>query len=361
MTTDALSPSALADCVERQAPSELTATELLEQARAVVGPSLRDAIATLPRPVADVACYHFGWATTDGRTYLGKDGNWGKGFRSALVLACADAVGSDRAAAVSAAVAVELVHNASLIHDDIIDGDSQRRSRPAVWSAFGIPAAILAGDALFFLANQTLGRADAPLNTVGVGWLNQAGQHLVAGEHADAALAGQATVTLEDALAVASGKTGALLAAACALGALAGAADPAVIERFHTMGHHLGLAYQLADDLLGIWGTTARTGKPERSDLRSRKKSLPVVAALAADCPASHELAALYQRPTPLDEQDLHTAAALIEEAGGHDWALRQATHHFTTALTSLHSDSCDPAMLAKLTNLAQYITRRDH
>ncbi|GAB2707038.1 polyprenyl synthetase family protein [Nocardia thraciensis] len=361
MTADALSPSTPADGVERQAPSEFTATQVLEQARAVVGPSLRDAVATLPRPMADLASYHFGWDTTDGRTCFAEDGNWGKGFRSALVLACAEAVGGDRAVAVSAAVAVELVHNASLIHDDIIDGDSQRRSRPAVWSAFGIPAAILAGDALFFLANQTLSRADPPLSTVGVKRLNQAGQHLVAGERADTALAGQATVTLDDALAVATGKTGALLAVACALGALAGAADPTVTERFHMMGHHLGLAYQLADDLLGIWGHTACTGKPERSDLRSRKKSLPVVAALAADCPAGHELAALYQRPTPLDGQDVHTAAALIEEAGGRDWVLRQATHHFTTALTLLHSDRCAPAVLAKLTALAQFITHRDH
>ena len=140
--------------------------------------------------------YHFGWRDAAGRP---NSAGSGKAVRAALAVLVCQAVGGHARRAVEAAVAVELVHNASLIHDDIIDGDALRRHWPTLWSVFGIPAAILAGDALFFLANQVLAQAPAPVGGMGVVWLNEAGQQLVAGEYADSTLPEHPEVSVAEA------------------------------------------------------------------------------------------------------------------------------------------------------------------
>ncbi|WP_240051768.1 polyprenyl synthetase family protein [Pseudonocardia sp. EV170527-09] len=342
------------------------ARQVLGETQELIAPALQAAVAGLPVSTRDLVEYHFGWRDTDDAASTIVVG--GKMVRATLAVLACQAVGGSARQAIEVALAVELVHNASLIHDDIIDGDVLRRHRPTVWATFGIPAAILAGDALFFLANHLLANAPPLVGSVGGAWLNEAGQSLVAGEYVDSVLPDHPEVTMAEAVAVAEAKTGALIGVACALGALAGGADPAWAGRLRVVGQHLGLAFQLVDDLLGIWGPADRTGKPERSDLRSRKRSLPVVAALTSQGPAAHDLARLYQRAAPLDqraapldEHELPVAAGLVDSAGGRAWAHQQAEQHLTAALAALHCDGLAPAAVAKLTTLAQFITHRDH
>ncbi|MFI6520304.1 polyprenyl synthetase family protein [Spirillospora sp. NPDC050679] len=292
------------------------APELLARTRAEVEPALRQAVDRLPPPVARVARYHFGWGTADGRPLPPAEGSWGKGLRSALVLACAEAVGGDRVQAVPAAVAVELVHNASLLHDDIIDGDALRRHRPAVWAAFDVATAVLTGDALFFLAVQVL-TADLPRAAAAraVPTLLDSVQHLIEGELADHAYEHRSQVTVDQALQVAAGKTGALMRDACRLGACCGGGDDEQVLRLGRFGGECGIAFQLADDIAGIRDGADRTGKPAGSDLRNGKKTIPIITALNAPTGA------------PAGSADLSAdrLAALV-----HDTGALQATEHLT-------------------------------
>ena len=330
---------------------------VLGETHSVVDQGLRAAVERLAEPTRTVAGYHFGWWDEHRQA---THGGAGKALRPALVRLCAQAVGSSPRQALSAAVAVELAHNFTLLHDDIMDGDKLRRHRRTVWSVFGIPAAILAGDALLVLALDVLAAHNTPQAAVAVGWLCGAMLKVVAGQDADMAFEHRGDVSLDECVAMAGNKTAALLGCACALGALLGGSSPSKVELLRRFGHHLGLAFQHIDDLLGIWGDPAVTGKPRCSDLRARKKSLPVVAALTAGTEASRRLAVLYLRPEPLSEVDMTVAATLIEEAGGRRWAQDEGDKHLEAALSCLDAVQPTPTAAAQLVGLAGLITHRN-
>ncbi|MFI9504231.1 polyprenyl synthetase family protein [Nocardia sp. NPDC052566] len=331
-------------------PTWAPARRVLADARTLAWPALRAAVSTLPGSIRPVCEYHFGWHDhTDGA-------GGGKGIRAALVLECARAVGGCPDDVVAAATAVELIHNASLIHDDIIDADAVRRHRPAVWSVFGIPTAILAGDSLFFLAIQVAARCPAPA----VLEVADATQRLIDGEHADIAFETNRRATLEQCVAMAQAKTAALMRCACVLGGLCSGVDP---ERSHLLGQfgtHLGMAFQLVDDLLDIWGHPENTGRPTGSDLRRRKLSLPVVAALASGTDAGTRLADFYE-PTAgsLTDQETTQVADLIEEAGGRLWARQEIENELESATACLKTAVPSQGDAIKLTALIELIKNR--
>ena len=212
---------------------------------------------------------------------------------------------------------MELVHNFSLLHDDIMDGDTERRHRPTAWTVFGVGAAILAGDALLALANDLLLEDMAPGGPWAARCLSTAVQRLIAGQGEDLAFEKRGDVTLDECLEMAGDKTAALMACACTIGAVHVGAPPEMAMGLAEFGGHVGLAFQLTDDLLGIWGAPEVTGKPVRADLRARKKSLPVVAALSSGTPAATELAGILASEAELTEEDLIHAADLVVAAGG--------------------------------------------
>jgi geranylgeranyl diphosphate synthase type I len=331
-----------------------TAQVQLAEARRLVDPALRAAVDTLPSSMRHVAGYHFGWWDPDG-TPTRADA--GKALRPALVFGGALAVGGTDLDAVSGAVAVELVHNFSLLHDDVMDGDATRRHRATAWSVFGPSAAILAGDALLTLAMDVLAAGAHPGSTRAAGMLAAAVQRLLDGQSADLDFERRTDVGVDECLAMASAKTGALLGCACAVGALFGGGRPAQVLRLAQFGEDLGLAFQFADDLLGIWGDPAATGKPVHSDLRSRKKSLPVVAALTSGTEAGSAFGVSYGGPAP---DDLRAEAGLIETAGARLWAQAQADALLDRAVEALTAAGPDPRAEAELIALAHLATRRD-
>jgi geranylgeranyl diphosphate synthase type I len=334
------------------------AAELLAWSRELVDPALRSAADTLPVSMRRIAGYHFGWLDEHGRD---ADTDGGKAIRAALVLLSAEAVGGAPGAAVPAAVAVELAHNFSLLHDDVMDGDATRRHRPTAWSVFGLNAAILAGDALLALAFDVLAAGGHPAAREGSRMISSAVLDLTEGQSADVAFEQRADVTLAECVAMAENKTGALLGYACAVGALYGGGTPDQVARLRRFGARLGLAFQLVDDLLGIWGDPSVTGKPVYSDLRNRKKSLPVVAALTSGTPAGRELAALYHRDLRLVDAELIRAAELIDAAGGREWSQGRAGELLEGALHDLDAAASAGGAAAELATLARLVTRRDH
>ncbi|MBB5870193.1 geranylgeranyl diphosphate synthase type I [Allocatelliglobosispora scoriae] len=330
---------------------ERTGPALIASSRAVVDPALRAAVDTLPGPIRLISGYHLGWWEPDGSECTA---GAGKAIRPALALAAAEATGGDPAAAVPAAVAVELVHNFSLLHDDVMDGDATRRHRPTAWRVFGVNSAILAGDALLGLAMDIV--ADRP---AAVRNLSRTVQDLLAGQAEDLAFEQRAEVTVAECATMAGQKTGALLGSACSLGALFGGAEPELIPAMQAFGNRLGLAFQHIDDLLGIWGDPALTGKPVHSDLSSRKKSLPVVAALASGTVWATRLRDIYSRSGPLNANDLALAASLVDLAGARRWSQEEADRLFTEAITEL--EQVCPGDTTGLAALATLITHRDH
>ncbi|MFD7952616.1 family 2 encapsulin nanocompartment cargo protein polyprenyl transferase [Streptomyces ardesiacus] len=336
------------------------AAVLLRESRASVDPELRSAIASLPDAMRRIALYHFGWQHADGTPAAG---NAGKAIRPALVLTAATALGGPaaRAAARRAAAAVELVHNFTLLHDDVMDRDATRRHRPTAWTVFGDADAILAGDALQALALRLLAADPHPASAAAAARLADCVMELCEGQHADTAMEGRPPqgVTLDETLTMAEAKTGALLGCACALGALYAGAPAEDVEALDAFGREAGLAFQLIDDVIGIWGDPRHTGKPAGADLAARKKSLPVVAALTSGTPAAAELAELYAVPYDQDREDLERTALVVERAGGRDWAQAQAADRMARAMQELARAVPDPEAAGGLLALAEFVTRR--
>ncbi|AXG82856.1 family 2 encapsulin nanocompartment cargo protein polyprenyl transferase [Streptomyces paludis] len=333
------------------------AVALLARARTAVEPELRSAVASLPPAIRRVAAYHFGWEHADGSP---ADGGAGKAIRPALVLAAARALGGDPAAAVRPAVAVELAHNFTLLHDDVIDEDPTRRHRATAWTVFGTADAIVAGDAMMALALRILAQDPHPASAAASARLADCVIELCAGQQADCAFEerGPHEVTLDECLTMATAKTGALLGTACALGALYADAGDERATALDAFGREAGLAFQLIDDLIGIWGDPDRTGKPAGADLAAHKKSLPVVAALVSGTPAAEELAELYRGPLDGPET-VRRAADAVERAGGREWAQLQAADRMSAAVQQLSRAVPDLAAAGDLLALAEFVTRR--
>ncbi|MEU6088007.1 family 2 encapsulin nanocompartment cargo protein polyprenyl transferase [Streptomyces sp. NPDC047085] len=340
------------------------APALLERTRSLVDPELRAAVESLPGPMRRIALYHFGWQQADGTPAAGSAG---KAIRPALVLAAATALGGPgaRAAAVRAAAAVELIHNFTLLHDDVMDRDTTRRHRPTAWTVFGVPDAILAGNALQALALRLLAEDPHPASGPAAARLADCVVELCAGQHTDTAMEQRAPdeVTLDEVLAMAEAKTGALLGCACALGALYAGAGEEEVAALDAFGRQAGLAFQLIDDVIGIWGDPRRTGKPAGADLAVRKKSLPVVAALVSGTPAAAELAELYGKPYVAtesgDDGELARTALAVEQAGGRDWAQAEAADRMGRAMQELARAVPAPDSAGGLLALAEFVTRR--
>jgi geranylgeranyl diphosphate synthase type I len=345
-----------------KAADAVDVTALLERGRTLASPVLRAAIDRLAPPMDTVAAYHFGWIDAAGNPV---EGDGGKAVRPALAVLSAQAAGAAPEVGVPGAVAVELVHNFSLLHDDLMDGDEQRRHRDTVWKVHGPAQAILVGDALFALANELLleigtveaGRATRRLTT--------ATRALIDGQAQDISYEHRDRVSVEECLEMEGNKTGALLACASSIGAVLGGADDRTADTLEKYGYHLGLAFQAVDDLLGIWGDPVATGKQTWSDLRQRKKSLPVVAALAAGGPASErlgELLAADARRSDFEnfsEEEFAARAALIEEAGGREWTAQEARRQHTVAVEALDTIHVPEQVRAQFVELADFVVVR--
>jgi geranylgeranyl diphosphate synthase type I len=353
---------------------------ILDRSRGLVEPALEAALARLDPWCRHVATYHLGWCDADGRPTPGRGG---KMVRPALALLAAEAVGAPVTAALPGAVAVELVHNFSLLHDDLMDRDVERRHRRTVWSIWGPATAILAGDALLALAHEILLEAPAARAARAAWLLAGATRELTRGQVADLAFETRDDVGLDECIEMARAKTGALLAASAGIGAVLADAPQSSVEALITFGREVGLAFQLVDDVLGIWGDPAVTGKPVHSDLRSRKKSLPVAWAAArpavgpVDAAArgageardvgeardaadvAGQLHAWLAGPDEPTDEVVAGVAELLDRAGARAWALEQAEACMRQAEQALTLVDIKPQARAELIQLAHYVVDR--
>lgn len=310
--------------------------ELLTTARALTEPALRAAIARMHPDSAVVASYHLGWTDEHGAALAAVPAAGGKMIRAGLAVCGAVAAGCGARASVPGAAAVELMHNFSLLHDDIMDDDARRRGRPSAWTVFGIGPALLAGDALFALSFSALADLGTPEGAAAARRLGSAAHRLSRGQAADLAFEGRPwtgpdAVGDNEYLAMTEDKTGALFGCAAAVGAtVAGAAAP-VVDLLDRIGRHVGVAFQLADDMAELSHDPLSAHDCQYDDLRRRKKTFPVISALRAGTAESRRLADLL-RADPTDPVSLRRAADLIEESGARQQAHALVRRHLADA-----------------------------
>jgi len=320
-----------------------------------VQPALRDAVAHIgDARMRLIAGYQLGWWSAEGEPV--EDGG-GKAVRPALAILSAEAAG-DQAAGVAAATAVELVHNFSLLHDDIMDRDTERRHRPTGWVVYGDGQTILAGSAMLTAAIEVMLR-DGPRSQAVLPELMATVQNLLSGQSQDLALEDSRDATLDEVLLMEGGKTAALISCAAAIGAMAAGAGPELTSPLAEYGRLVGLAFQLVDDVLGINGDPQVTGKSASSDLRAGKRSIPVVAALQADNHAARELHALLDAGPLVDEHEIARGARLVGDAGGIEWASAEAQRLVAQASDVLAAADMAQHAVTQFEEMSRYLVRR--
>jgi geranylgeranyl diphosphate synthase type I len=301
----------------------------------------------------EMLTYHMGW-TGEG---AGPEAT-GKRIRPLLVLLSTAACGADWQAALPAAAAVELVHNFSLVHDDIQDNSDKRRGRPTTWVKWGAPMAINAGDALFVISNQAIIdlKKDYPAEVVvrAAEILHNTCLDLTRGQFLDMSYEERLDLGVDDYWPMVAGKTAALLSACCHIGALLGGADESTQEAYRSFGHYLGLAFQVQDDILGIWGDEALTGKSAASDLVEGKKSLPVLAGLGVN----GKFASRWKQG-PIQSAEVAELARILATEGGYEKANDAAKQMTDLALMSLREADPQGEAGAALFELADRLLKR--
>jgi geranylgeranyl diphosphate synthase, type I len=305
--------------------------------------------------------YHMGWQDEHGHPCNRESGKF---VRPYLCLLSCQAVGGDTSAIIPAAAAIELIHKFSLIHDDIEDASHERHHRPTVWRLWGQSQAINAGDAMFTLAYVALlklkdsGIADERI--VGsTKILSMACLELCEGQYLDLEYENRLDITVGDYLDMAARKTAALFAASTSLGAYLGNEDSKLVDFFNLFGKELGMAYQIRDDIMGIWGREESTGK-SASDISQRKKTLPVVYGLQNGKDEARErLERLYSQES-IEGADMVEVTKILDQSGARDYAENLAEQYYYRALAQLKATRLDASRQAPLKETAYFLLKRD-
>ena len=329
---------------------------VLRRAKQLVDPALRAAVGSLDPNLRLPVTYHLGWTDEHGEPV---DAGSGKGVRSALTILGCEAVGAPAKHGVAGGAAVELIHNFSLIHDDIMDNDRVRRHRRTVWDVYGIADGIIVGDAMHALAFEVLLEDTAtPHAAAATVRLAKATSAMIAGQAQDVALDSGPTATLDQCIAMEANKTGALLAQSTAIGAVLGGGTAETTAALEHFGMSLGIGFQAVDDVLGIWGDEQQTGKPVGNDLREQKKSMPI--AIAFDRGGEIESAVRDAFAEPMTDATIDALAHQLAAAGIRDEVQSIARDYLDQAIAVLDTVDLVPAAKTELVELANFIWTRN-
>ncbi len=300
--------------------------------------------------------YHMGWLDERGNPRARPTG---KLIRPSLCLWACEACGGDADAAIGAATAVEWVHNFTLVHDDIQDGDRNRHGRATVWAVWGVAQGINAGDALHALAFRALaeGMAEPERTMRAVSALSTATLEVVEGQCLDLSLEGRVQIPLRAYLRMVRAKTGALLSVGLVMGAIAAGAPERIVQRFRRAGYLLGLAFQMRDDWLGTWGDPTLTGKSSAGDVGRRKASFPLVAAYhALPSQKQRRLLEAFAERTDEATQEIRT---LLHEAGGAELTLSAPLRFAEKSIDVVSSCGVRAPFLDAYREMATYVASR--
>lgn len=310
----------------------------------------------------EIIDYQFGWdadSQTTGKTVSGKK------VRPVLMAVVAGAVCGSYIHVLPAGAALEMIHNFTLIHDDVMDQSHTRRHRPAVWTKIGTTQAINVGDGLFALANLTMARLlqhDLPAaKVVEAGRaLAQATLWTCEGQILDIGFETRTTVFPDEYITMIAHKTGTLIEAAAYIGALLSTDDEEIISAYKTFARHLGIAFQIRDDYLDVWGDKSRLGKPG-TDICEKKKAYPFLVAL--ECASDADRATLHQiyAQDIVSDADVDTVLAIMARVDAAEQTDRIATHHYDLALQQLERTGIQNEWQDQIRQMAAFFVRRAH
>ncbi len=311
--------------------------------------------------IAPMLRYHLGWETLEGTPTHGG----GKALRPILCLAACEMSGGDWRNALPAAAALELIHNFSLVHDDIQDGDETRRGTPTLWRIWGVPTALTAGNAMRAIADRTAGALSAGGATPAVAQgtvaeLTRRYLEMIEGQYLDLSFEAAEHVTVADYLDMIGRKTGALVESAMHMGALVATGDQATARGFGECGMRLGLAFQVRDDWLGVWGNPAFTGKAVGADIRRKKKSLPAV--YLFDNATDEERPWLEEtyRAEEIEGERLDGVMAMLDRLGGDSYVQRIAEEQARQAVAAVETLAIPDESKQLLSAVAEFFVTRD-
>ncbi len=334
----------------------------MDEYLAALDAELRDIIVS-PDPRYDAYYgmfrYHLGW--TD-EQFVEIQADVGKRIRPLVCLIACEALGGDWHSALPVAAAIELVHNFSLIHDDIEDDSDTRRGRAAAWKVWGLPQGLNAGDGMFVLSRLALGRMGQRGLTIQK-WaavsseFDSATLALCQGQFLDLSFESRFDVSVDEYLQMIRGKTAALISAAARFGAILASDDATMIATLARFGENIGMAFQITDDILGIWGDPAVTGKSAAADILSKKKSLPVIIGLNHPN-IGEELWTVYDQ-LKLEQGDVECVLGLLDKIGARDRVRRMAEEFREVAIAALDETKVENRAMAHLREIADVMTNR--
>ena len=309
--------------------------------------------------------YHLGWVERDGSPAKSPISQ-GKALRPTLCLFACEALQEDPVRALPAAVALELIHNFSLIHDDIQDMDAERRHQATVWSIWGVPKALVAGNALHSIGDSALlgtARNEVPPETVlkVSRILTDSYLEMIQGQCLDLSFETSTSINGDDYLQMIAFKTGALIRGGVQIGTLLATDAPDTYAAFTKFGECLGRAFQIRDDYLGIWGDEAITGKAAGNDIRRRKKSFPIVYAFGEAKGRSREdLIRIYSQEE-LDDRDVERVLELLEEVRAREQSQVLTDASAGDALEALNPVSLPDWARKEAEDLVDFLSRRQY
>jgi geranylgeranyl diphosphate synthase type I len=318
---------------------------------------------TSPRLLYDIMRYHLGWVDEDLKPI---EHYRGKRFRPILCLLAYYALSGVYEKALPAAASIELIHNFSLIHDDIEDKDVERRHRPTVWKIWGVPQAINAGDGMHVIANLAALRLKERnvthkkiVDVLSI--LNETVMKLCEGQYLDISFERRTDVTSKEYLEMIYLKTAALIESSVHVGALIATEDKEVLENFIEFGRDMGMAFQIRDDIIGTWGETKNTGKPKGSDIENKKKTLPVIYTFE-NCNSleKKKLEDIYSKEILLKE-DVAFVMGLMEDKDAYKYSTDIAAKYEKNALNAFESLKLNKEAKEKILSLIQFLVHRDY
>jgi len=322
---------------------------------------LRAALADRDGEVPPPLRYHMGWTSESGRPLADPEGQ-GKALRPTLCLFACEALGGDWRSALPAAAALEFIHNFSLVHDDIQDGDTERRHRRTLWVIWGQSKAVVAGVGMHCLAALALSRRRHSHTKAlqASRLLVESSLAMIEGQCRDLSFEQRLDIGLDEYLEMVRLKTGALIRCSVETGALLASDNPAHVSAFAGYGAHLGRLFQIRDDVLGIWGVQQETGKPSGNDIRRRKKSFPIVFALERGSPAGkRRLAHIYKKET-LQEPDVDEVLEILEDSGAPERAHQIISQEAELALDQLQEAPLTQSARGEAQELLDFLVARN-
>ena len=334
---------------------------VLSRYQDILEPALRNTISDRSSFVYDMLRYCMGWSDVTGKP---SDSEKGKGIRPSLCLFTCDALGGDVQKAIPAAVSLELIHNFSLIHDEIQDFDEIRHHRPTLWTVWGVPKALVAGNVMRVLAEKSmsrLGSADPKLISHSSSIVSEACLQMIEGQYMDISFEGGIRINVDQYMEMISRKTGALLRSSVHLGAVLGSGSDEVGNLFRRIGAALGFMFQIRDDILGTWGESKSTGKPVGADIRRRKNTLPIIHARGAKSGLyEKEIFDLYSSES-LDDNETAQVLDILDDTKAMDYCQGLVENYALQVGSDIKAVGFSEESDTEFKELIDFLVTRDH